>query len=117
VSMIRQRIWDKSGGVCWYCGEGLKRGWHTDHFLPLKRNPDGTMQNPENDSFENLVPSCASCNIMKSDMDIEGFRHRIGNFIERLNRDIPVYRHAERYGLVQETGKDVVFWFENNRGN
>ena len=117
MSMIRQRIWGKSGGVCWYCGEDLQSGWHTDHFLPLKRNPDRTMQNPENDSFDNLVPSCASCNIMKSDMDIEDFRQLISNFAKRLNRDISIYRHARKYELVKETDKEVVFWFENNRGN
>lgn len=108
----RQRIWNKSSGVCWYCGDDLKGGWHTDHFLPLKRNPDKTVTNPENDNIKNLVPSCSSCNIMKSDMDIEGFRWLIGNFVNRLNRDVPVYRHAKRYGLVEETEKEVVFWFE-----
>lgn len=113
----RQKVWNKSNGHCWYCGDKLRKGWHEDHFLPLKRNPDGTVTNPENDNFENLVPACPSCNIMKSSMDIEAFRWLIGNFIRRLNRDVTVYRHAKRYGLVEETEKEVTFWFERNGFN
>lgn len=71
----------------------------------------------KNDNFENLVPACPPCNIMKSSMDIEAFRWLIGNFINRLNRDVTVYRHARRYGLVKETGNEVVFWFERKGEN
>lgn len=110
----RKRIYKKSGGVCWYCGEQLKKGWHVDHFEPVKRNPDGTMNYADNDNFDNLVPSCPSCNIMKSSMEIEKFRWLISNFINRLNRDISVYKHAKRYGLVEETELEVEFWFEKN---
>lgn len=109
---MRQQIWNKSNGRCWYCGDKLQKGWHIDHFLPIKRNPDKTLTNPENDNIDNMVPACPSCNIMKSNMTIEKFRWLISNFVKRLNRDIPVYRHAKRYGLVQETGQDVIFWFE-----
>ena len=109
----RQEIWSKSNGKCWYCGCQLPKRWHVDHFHPVKRNPDGTCDHPENEHFNNLVPSCPSCNIMKSSMDIEKFRWLISNFVTRLNRDISIYRHAKRYGLIKETGKEVVFWFEN----
>lgn len=111
----RQKTWNKSNGHCWYCGDQLGKGWHVDHFLPLKRNQDGTVTHPERDTFENSVPACASCNIMKSSMDIETFRWLIGNFIKRLNRDVAVYRHAKRYGLVEETENEVVFWFERSK--
>lgn len=110
----RQQIYNKSNGHCWYCGDKLKKGWHTDHFLPIRRNPDGTIDNPEHDNIDNLVPACPPCNIMKSDMTIEKFRWLISNFITRLNRDIPVYKHAKRYGLVGETEKEVIFWFERD---
>lgn len=49
---------------------------------------------------------------MKDTGDVEYFRWLIGNFIVRLNRDITVYRHAKRYGLVEETGNEVKFYFE-----
>ena len=51
---------------------------------------------------------------MKDTGDIEYLRWLIGNFIKRLNRDITVYRHAKRYGLVEETGKEVKFYFEKH---
>lgn len=110
----RQEIWNKSNGHCWYCGIQLPKTWHVDHFHPVKRNPDGTMENPENDNKENLVPSCVSCNVMKSSMSIDAFRKLIANFVTRLNRDITVYKHAKRYGLVKETNVNVEFWFERN---
>lgn len=114
MTLKRKKVYDKSGGICWYCGCRLQKGWHIDHFEPVKRNPDGTMTNAENDNFENLVPSCPPCNIMKSSMDIETFRWLISNFVKRLNRDITVYKHAKKYGLIKETGLEVVFWHEKN---
>ena len=110
----RKAIWNKSEGKCWYCGTELnEKNWHVDHFEPINR-VGGEIMNPERDTFENKVPACPSCNIMKTNMNIESFRWLIGNFVKRLNRDVTVYRHAKRYGLVEETGKEVTFWFEEN---
>lgn len=108
----REKVYNKSGGCCWYCGIDLPKRWHVDHFLPLKRNPDGTFKYPERDIFENKVPACQSCNIMKSDMDIETFRWLIQNFVTRLHRDVSIFRHAEKFGLVEVTRKEVEFWYE-----
>lgn len=108
----RQKVYEKSQGKCWYCGIDLPKRWHTDHFKPLGRNPDGTCENPEHDHFDNLVPACPPCNIMKSSMNVEKFRWLINNFVTRLNRDITIYKHAKRYGLVKETDKKVEFWYE-----
>lgn len=114
MNLKRKKIYEKSDGVCWYCGEKLKARWHVDHFYPIKREPDGNSLHPERDVESNLVPSCASCNLLKSNMDIESFRWIISNFVTRLNRDITVYKHAKRYGLVQEKNAGVKFWFERN---
>lgn len=117
MSKLRRRVWNKSEGKCWYCGDKLPiKGWHADHFRPIGREPGGTIRYPERDTEDNLVPSCAGCNIMKSNMDIEAFRDLITNFVVRLNRDITVFRHAKRYGLVEETGAVVTFWYENKEG-
>lgn len=61
----RERILAKSGGVCWYCGEALGKRWHVDHFLPLGRQPDGSVKYPERDAEDILVPACASCNVSR----------------------------------------------------
>lgn len=114
MSDKRQHIFGKSNGHCWYCGDDLRgRKWHADHFHTVKRY-NGELTHPERDVIENLVPSCPRCNIMKDTGDIEYLRWLIGNFIKRLNRDITVYRHAKRYGLVEETGKEVKFYFEKH---
>ncbi|WP_373232120.1 HNH endonuclease [Cohnella sp.] len=140
VSKKRKAIWDKSGGLCWYCGTTLpERGWHADHFEPLGRRPilinreyqkneSGRIvgfteaeekrppSHPERDNLENLVPACQSCNTLKGMGSIEGFRRQIAQFINSLNRYTNQYKIAKKYGLVQEIDKPVTFWFERREG-
>lgn len=126
----RKAIWDKSGGLCWYCGCNLpEKGWHADHFEPVRRDlkmvydeknnchkltSDKTMMHSDRDIEENKVPSCASCNIIKSSQSIEGFRATIKGFIKSLNRDSTQYKFSKRYGLLEEKDIEVKFWFEEN---
>lgn len=120
MSKKRQAIFDKSNGKCWYCGCELVKGWHADHFYPIRRNDPqwidshGACDHPEHDTEDNKVPACASCNIMKSSMSIEDFRSVIAQFVESLNLYTNQYKFAKKYGLVTETSKPVVFWFEDN---
>jgi 5-methylcytosine-specific restriction endonuclease McrA len=44
-------------GKCWWCGCNVKDDFHVDHVIPLAR---GGSNNPEN-----LVISCAPCNLSK----------------------------------------------------
>jgi len=119
----RQRIFDKFGGKCSYCGCDLKKGWHVDHAEPLMRisNWDrdkgkfvqtGECQNPEREIEDNYMPACASCNIAKSTLNIEDFRAFITRFIESLNKYSVQYKIAKRYGLIKETGIKLKFYFE-----
>jgi len=127
MSKKRQAIYDKSGGKCWYCGCELAKGWHADHFHAIRRNDISWMsdeakemlnaqdcEHPEHDTEENKVPACGSCNIMKSQMNIENFRACISQFVESLNLYTNQYKFAKRYGLIKETEIPVVFWFEKN---
>jgi hypothetical protein len=50
--------------------------------------------------------------LYKSSCDVETFRWVIGNTVTALNRDRTQYRFALRFGLIQETVKPVVFYFE-----
>lgn len=34
---IRQKVYDKFGGKCAYCGCELQKGWHIDHAEPIGR--------------------------------------------------------------------------------
>lgn len=118
----------KFGGKCAYCGCELpEKGWHADHVKPVyrklefgERQPNGQRKivgtgdhwAPENDTFENLVPACAPCNLFKSVFDIEEFRNQISLQAGRALKTSVNFRTAERFGLVQVIEKPVVFWFE-----
>lgn len=131
----RQKVFDKYGGRCAYCGCELTKSWHVDHLLPVKRKKkvvegcyietlsgkhtwiprhfinDG-YDFPERDVIENKVPACGSCNIQKHSQSVEVFREQIASFITSLNKYHTIYKFAKRYGLVEETGKPVIFYFE-----
>jgi 5-methylcytosine-specific restriction endonuclease McrA len=108
----RQRIYDKYSGKCYLCGEKLQTKWHVDHLKPVRRCESGVMVHPENDTFENKMPACASCNINKHSMSLEHFREQIKGFMNHLNNHSTQYKLAKRYGLIQEVEKPVVFYFE-----
>lgn len=55
----RIRIFERSGGVCSYCGDEITlNGFHVEHMLPQSRGGS-------NDD-DNLVASCRRCNMAKS---------------------------------------------------
>lgn len=118
----RQKVFEKYGGRCAYCGCELTKGWHVDEILPIVRDftfngngktiYNGTCQYPERLHIENQNPSCASCNIMKSSEPLESFRNKIAAFVNSLNQYHTQYKFAKRYGLVVEVEKPVVFYFE-----
>jgi hypothetical protein len=108
----RELVFNKYGGKCAYCGTDLIKGWHVDHFEPMRSNMDGTFMHPERDTLENYNPSCASCNILKSSHSLEYFRQIISGFINSLNLRSTQYKFAKRYGLVSEIEKPVQFYFE-----
>lgn len=118
------------GGKCAYCGCELGDRWHADHIEPVIRQYEvvrinkpnqtyafratGNVFRPENDRADNFYPSCIPCNIHKSTCSVETFRRVLEGHIETLNTSTnqSIYRHAKRFGLVAETGRKVVFWFE-----
>lgn len=122
----REKVFNKYGGKCAYCGCELVKGWHVDEIEPVRRNWEHVYNettgfhdkkitgymHPERLILENQNPACASCNINKHSMSLEQFRELITGFITSLNRDSTQYKIAKRYGLVQETIKPVVFYFE-----
>jgi 5-methylcytosine-specific restriction endonuclease McrA len=119
----RRKVWCKFGGKCAYCGCELTGKWHIDHAQALQRHSTydrvkkrfvhtGECQYPERDTIDNCMPACVSCNLYKSSSDIETFRWKIGNTITALNRDRTQYQFAKRYGLLNETGLKVKFYFE-----
>lgn len=119
----REIIFNKYNCKCSYCGCDLQKGWHADHIEPIVRDSiynkdkqrfesNGICRNPENETLSNYNPSCASCNIQKNSYQLEQFRENIKQFINSLNQYSTQYKFAKKYGLVQETGVDVKFYFE-----
>ena len=120
----REIIYNKYGGRCAYCGTELKKGWHIDELLPVRRNMkwnkyktkyvfDGTYEHPERLNINNQMPACSSCNINKHSMNLQDFRNLISGFINSLNRDSTQYKIAKRYGLIREIEKPIQFYFEH----
>jgi len=124
----RESIRMKYGGKCAYCGCDLVKGWHVDHIEPIRRlkllsvgangkknwYAAGSMH-PELETIQNMNPACASCNINKHGDTLEAFRERIFKFINSLNEYSVQYKIAKRYGLIEETNKPVIFYFENTQ--
>lgn len=101
----RAEAFAKFDGRCAYCGEKLTmRAMQVDHIQPKAHR--GT------DDIGNLYPSCRSCNNYKNEWSLEEFRREIGLQVQRARKRSLNFRLAERFGLIQETGEAVVFYFE-----
>lgn len=124
----REKIYQKTDGRCYYCGCELPDRWHVDHLFP--KNKEHWLGNEvmmeetcaPNDlksieEFRNKVPSCPRCNIRKGALDVEQFRDEISQQVKRLKRDVSQFQLALDYGLVEETDKEVVFYFETMTDN
>lgn len=113
----REQVRMKFGGKCAYCGCVLPDRWHADHMEPVLRGVGSAvtglpMARMENDRIDNMMPSCPPCNISKQSMSLESWRGWLAGHVNSLNAYHPIYRLAKAYGLIQETGKPVVFYFE-----
>lgn len=120
----REQVRQMFDGRCAYCGEPLPDRWHVDHIEPVNRavipvqTPQGwrlrsgPMLNPERDTITNYMPACPPCNVSKHSMNLEQWRRWLAGHLESLNKHTPVYRMVKRYGLIQETGAPVTFYFE-----
>lgn len=121
----REFIFNKYGGRCAYCGDPLQKGWHVDEVEPIRRNhvwnreksrweqnKEHPCVHPERLHIDNQNPACPSCNINKHSESLEDFRAAIKKYVQSLNLYSTQYKIAKRYGLVQETGVEVKFYFE-----
>lgn len=105
-------VFDKYNGHCCYCGiEMTIKEMQVDHLIP-QRLGYKFGNNEKIHCYENLMPSCRSCNNYKSGNPIEAFRLSVENQVKVLRRDRPTFRLAERFGLIECKPKPVVFYFE-----
>lgn len=115
----RQKVFEKYGGKCAYCGCELNnKNFNVDHINPLYRKVQQKHLSVEKGTshIDNLNPSCFSCNSSKSTFTIEKWRTELELKTKRLLRDSPSYRISLRFGLIKECSKSVVFYFEKIGG-
>ncbi|MFW1859147.1 HNH endonuclease [Acinetobacter defluvii] len=117
TKLQRTQLKQMFNGRCTYCGELLSEKWHADHLQAIRRNGDGTCENPEHDCIENLVPACTACNHNKRSMSLEAWRDLLAHYRDvQVIRDCAQVRHLMRFGLIEFVKKPVVFYFETIRG-
>jgi len=113
---VRAFVFNKYGDKCAYCGIDLTKDiFQIDHLIPKGRKSnreyDKVWQEIIN-SIDNLMPSCNSCNACKSDLDLEDFRDRLYDRVDRLNKYSSEYNIAKRFGLINENPMIIYFHFE-----
>jgi len=112
----RRKIFEMFDGHCAYCGIELKdesgKYMHIDHIEPIIRNWNSTTcRRPQNERDDNYFPSCPKCNSYKHSMSVETFRKNIKLSLKRM-RVHAAYNNAVRYGMIQESKWDGLFYFE-----
>jgi 5-methylcytosine-specific restriction endonuclease McrA len=104
----REKVYNKFGGRCSYCGVYLVKGWNVDHINPKVLG--GT------DDFENLNPSCKDCNNYKCHSDLETFRmYTKQMFNEKLHylfKSKTKMQVAINMGVITHKEWDGIFYFE-----
>lgn len=123
----RNKVFEKYGGRCAYCGCELGRKFQIDHIIPIFRNDtdeDFEKRNTHgqrklglvrgSEDLENLNPACPRCNGWKGTMSIETFRNEIAQQVERARKYSCNFRMAEDFKLVAVyKDKKVRFYFED----
>ena len=103
----RLEIYNKFGGHCAYCGIEIDLcNMQIDH-IKSKASGYSNLNEPEN-----FNPACPICNNWKHSDNIESFRRSILQQVRKCRDYSRNFKMAERYGLVQEVIKPIVFYFE-----
>lgn len=111
----RQLVWEKYSHHCAYCGCELDyKDMQVDHIKSVYLHTDlkNDMDWESMNDIDNLMPSCRMCNFYKNAGDIEYLRKRLSDELIRNMRKPFDYRLALKYGLIKESIKPVVFYFE-----
>jgi len=116
MKIDRKKVYDKCNGHCGYCGSEIKyKDMQIDHIFPKRLDGmfdyGGIMYDGDIDSFDNLMPSCRTCNHYKRAYLLENFRKLMKTLHERLLK-IYIFRIALKYGIVEIKNFDGEFYFE-----
>lgn len=84
----RERIFEKTGGKCFYCVEASAE--HLDHMHPASRGGSS--------ADENMIGACATCNVQKNDRTVDEYRAYLA-----YKRKLPSVAEIAFYGERRET--------------
>ena len=114
----RLKVYEKYNGHCAYCGIKLEyKDMQIDHLVSFFKGNHKLVDEKEIETFDNYMPSCRMCNFYKRAGGIETMRKNIKRLYIQLERDFD-YRLAKRYSLIEETPKEIKFFFEDyNKGD
>ena len=101
-----QKWWKEAHGFRYELVDGLVKK------IPVEIDTKVKFGRPQNDTLDNLFPACRACNIDKHASSLEGWRAQMQDRVGVCRRNYSAFRHAERFGLVLEIKKPIVFWFE-----
>lgn len=117
-------LFAKFDGSCAFCGFELGQRWHIWDIVPTKTliTKHGDIIKG-NESYENKLPACIACNSTRihhsydknMKIDIETFRQMLYHefdFMANHSMTATYYKKMVKFGLIEETGKEIVFHFE-----
>ena len=109
----RELVLNKYGGKCAYCGCDLTlRTMQVDHIKAVYTSSlENDMVETQDDSLENLNPSCRQCNFYKGTLNIEQFRNKIKTILYRTFQNTFQAKLAKKLGMMKVTQFDK-FYFE-----
>ena len=115
----REKLKQKYGGNCAYCGCELGDKWHADHLAPIYRGyeDDCEISHRGEDEIDNLMPACVSCNLSKSTFSLEMWRSEISEKVNRLKKYEKNFRLVLAFNQIKLTDDPVVFYFEKFDAN
>ena len=114
----RLKVYNKYNGKCAYCGKDIEYSkMHIDHIIPKQRGFNSFEAEQHGitkgtDKFDNLNPSCASCNISKSTYSLDVWKTELKLKKNRLRRDVTNVRILESFGILEFNNKNILFYFE-----
>ena len=103
--LTRIKVWNKYGQRCAYCGEPITyKEMQVDHLKPKAFGGS--------DDFDNLMPSCRTCNHYKRALSLEDYRREwLGRLHERLKKQYTI-KVALKYGIIELNEFSGNFYFE-----
>lgn len=109
----REAVFNKYGGRCAYCGcELTLRTMQVDHIKAVYTSSlENNNVETQDDSFDNLNPSCRQCNFYKGTLDIEQFREKIMTTLYETCQNTFQAKLAKKLGMLTVKQFDK-FYFE-----